>query len=88
MFSVYVLQSKTNRRFYTGSTANLAGRLEEHNSGLSSSTKNGVPWELIHHEEYPTRAEAMRRERELKTGKGRDELRRLFPHPRDRSSNG
>jgi putative endonuclease len=88
MFSVYVLRSKTNGRFYTGSTANLAHRLEEHNTGLSSSTKNDGPWELLHHEEYPTRIGAMRRERELKTGAGRDELKRLFPDPRARSSDG
>ncbi len=88
MFGVYILRSKTTGRFYTGSTANLTRRLEEHNSGLSSSTKHGGPWELLHHEEYPTRADAMRRERELKTGKGRDELARLFPRQGARSSDG
>jgi len=88
MFSVYVLRSKRTGRLYTGSTADLVRRLGEHNSGLSGSTKQGVPWELLHHEEYLTRADAMRRERELKSGKGRDELRRLFVHQGKGSSDG
>lgn len=30
------------------------------------------PWELVQYEEFLTRSEALRRERELKTDKGRD----------------
>ena len=77
MFSVYVLRSKSTGLLYTGSTSDLARRLEEHNSDVSTSTKHRGPWELLYREDYPTRAEAVRRERELKTGKGRDELKRI-----------
>jgi predicted GIY-YIG superfamily endonuclease len=34
-------------------------------------TKNKGPWKIIHSEKYPTRSEAIFRERFLKTGKGR-----------------
>jgi len=77
MFSVYVLRSKTTGRFYTGSTSNLPARIEQHNTDASRSTKHHGPWELVHHEDFQTRSAAMCRERELKTGKGRDELKRL-----------
>jgi hypothetical protein len=33
---------------------------------------------LVHREEFATLAEALRREKELKTGKGRDEIQRIL----------
>ncbi len=78
MFHVYVLRSKSTGRFYTGSTSDLGRRLDEHNAEVSVSTKHRGPWELIYREDYATRPEAVRRERELKSGKGREELQRMF----------
>jgi putative endonuclease len=74
MFHVYVpLSGKTGRR-YVGSTDNVERRFAQHNAGQSKSTRHGVPWQLIHVEPFNTRAEAVRRERYYKSGKGRDEL--------------
>ena len=78
MFFVYVLQNTSSGGSYTGHTSDLEKRLSKHNAGRSRSTKNCGPWKLVHREPFATRAEAMRRERELKTGKGRDELKRLL----------
>ncbi len=78
MFTVYVLRSKTTGRLYTGSTSDIARRLEEHNTDVNTSTKNRGPWELIYREDFSSRADAVRREHYLKTGKGRDELQRLI----------
>jgi putative endonuclease len=78
MYIVYILRGKITGRFYTGSTSDLSRGPAEHNASLSTSTKNRGPWELIYREDYPTRADAMRRERELKTGKGRDELKQII----------
>jgi len=78
MYFVYVLRSELSGKLYTGSTEDLKKRVIEHNSGLSFSTKNRGPWVVVHSESFETRAEAFRRERELKTGKGRDELRRIL----------
>ena len=64
--------------YYTGATSNLEVRLSQHNSDQSRSTKNRGPWTLIHNEEFSTLAEALRRERFLKTGRGRDELKKLL----------
>jgi len=74
MYSVYVLSSAKTGRFYVGSTDNVERRFLQHNAGYSKSTRHGVPWRLVHVESFPTRVEAVRRERYYKTGKGRDEL--------------
>ena len=86
MFFVYVLRSQMTGRFYTGQTSSIPERLQKHEQGLSPSTKGRGPWELVHQEQFETRAQAMRRERELKTGKGRDELQAICSN--DRSSAG
>ena len=78
MYSVYVLQSLKTKRFYTGQTTNIARRIEEHNKGKTRSTAKKGPYQLIHLEHYSTRAEAVKRERYLKTGKGREELKHLY----------
>ena len=73
-----MLKSIDNGKLYTGSTQNLAKRLDEHNGGKSKATKAYRPFELIHSEGYNTRAEAYRREMYLKTGRGREELRNIL----------
>ena len=78
MFYVYVLRSLKNCRLYTGSTDNVERRLQEHNSGRSKATKYYTPFELVHQERYDNRRLAYRREMYLKTGKGREELKRLL----------
>ena len=78
-FWVYVLQSGTTGKLYIGQTNDLSGRLRQHNdpeSNRSLYTKRTPgPWVLAHVEEFPSRREAMARERFLKTGQGRDWLR-------------
>ena len=39
---------------------------------MSKYTKRYVPWEIIFKEEFISRAEAMKREKELKSQKGRE----------------
>jgi len=78
MFAVYVLLSTVAARRYVGSTADATVRLEQHNAGLSRSTKAWRPWILVYQESFATRAEAVRRERFFKTGRGREELDRLL----------
>ena len=77
MFHVYVLRSEKTGRRYVGSSQDPEKRLGEHNNGQSLATRHGAPWKLIHHEECPTRSEAVRREHFYKTGKGREALDQL-----------
>ena len=64
MYYVYVLKSEADE-FYTGYTANLKERLEQHNSGINQSTK-GHQWELVYYEAYVHRQYAHKREQALK----------------------
>ena len=59
MYFVYILYSSATSKFYTGQTDHLENRLKRHNSGLSLSTKNGIPWELIYHISFLTRSESV-----------------------------
>ena len=77
MFHVYVLRSTKTGRRYVGSCEDIAERVRRHNSGHSNSTRSGTPWILVHSESFPTRAEAVQRERYYKSGRGRDELDRI-----------
>jgi putative endonuclease len=70
MFYVYVLKSNKGK-LYIGHTNNIERRLIEHNSGLSPYTKGRGPWELVYKETFNSRGEAMKREKFLKSGKGR-----------------
>jgi putative endonuclease len=81
MYFIYVLLNLDSGRYYTGHTADLTQRVGQHNQGLTKSTKNRGCWELIYKEEFATRAEAMRREKYLKSGKGREELRARLGRP-------
>jgi len=67
MFSAYVLRSQSSGQLYAGSTSNFETRLKQHNSERSTATKNRGPWELLYREDFPTRAEAVARERYFKT---------------------
>lgn len=71
MYYVYVLQSQKDKNFYVGFTNNLQKRVEEHNSGISKSTKGRCPLQLIYYEFCLDRQDAMRREKYLKTTWGK-----------------
>jgi putative endonuclease len=73
MFTVYVLHSATFEKIYIGFTSNLAKRIKSHNElGSKGWTVAFRPWELIHTEIFDTKQGAMRREKQLKSAKGRE----------------
>jgi putative endonuclease len=75
MYYLYLIYSKSNKEFYIGTTPDLKKRFYSHNARKNISTKDGVPWSLVYYEAYPTKADAMKREQNLKHyGQG---LRRL-----------
>jgi putative endonuclease len=72
MFFTYILQSKKTKRYYIGSTDDLENRLGEHNSGETVSIRRGIPWKIVHIEQFKTRSEAIRKEKQIKArGAGR-----------------
>jgi len=78
MYTVYVLKSLKNGRLYTGSTNNLTRRFYEHNSGKSKYTKLTRPFKLVYKEGFKSRSEAAKKELFLKSGKGREYLKRIL----------
>jgi len=70
MFYVYLLESQKNGSHYVGATADLKKRVQEHNQGLSLSTKRYRPWKLIYYEACLNKTDAARREKWLKTTHG------------------
>ena len=71
---VYVLKSDKDGIRYVGSGNNPAERLRRHNKGDYRFTKGHRPWHLIYKEEHCNRSEAVKRERFLKSGQGRNIL--------------
>lgn len=80
MWYVYVLQSKRDEKLYTGCANNLRARIKLHNDGKVMSTKLRRPLVLIYHEAYPNKFDAFAREKWLKTGWGRNYLKRVLKH--------
>ena len=72
----YVLLSEKDNRFYTGCTNDVEKRLRDHNKGRVPSTAYRVPLKLIYYEACLDRSDAIRRERFLKTGKGKQFLKK------------
>lgn len=76
MFYIYILKSKVDNKLYTGFSSNLKERIKEHHSGGVQSTKNRRPLELIYYEAYKEKLQALKREKFLKTTKGKQQLRK------------
>jgi putative endonuclease len=78
LYTVYVLASLKDGKHYTGYTSDIKRRLKEHNAGKTASTKRRSPFKLIYLEEYNSESEAKEREKILKSGKGREELKEIL----------
>ncbi len=79
MYQVYVLHSKLFDKIYIGYSSNLLQRLKSHNElGTKGWTIKFRPWILIHTETYDSKAIALKREKELKSFRGRQYIRTMF----------
>jgi len=72
MFKVYVLFSKKFNKIYVGYTSNIEQRLLSHNKlATKGYTIKFRPWEVIYFENFNSKSEAIKREKELKSSRGR-----------------
>ncbi|MBG7610962.1 GIY-YIG nuclease family protein [Polaribacter sp. BAL334] len=78
MYVVYVIQSERDKRLYKGFTNDLEKRIKEHNSKKTASTKAYTPWVLVYFEEVTDRTAAREREKYLKSGIGREYLKKII----------
>ncbi len=88
MNHIYIIESDEGYR-YIGSTTDIAKRLFQHQNHLagwtkretkskSFWTKRGTKWALVYSEKFDTKTEALRREKWLKPGHGRDFLKKVL----------
>ena len=78
-FVVYILYSERFNKNYTGFTSNLIERFKSHNNlGTKGYTLKFRPWKVIHVEFFTSKSDAMKREKYLKTGAGREFIKNLI----------
>ena len=77
IYYVYILINE-KRNVYIGHTENLARRLFEHNNNHSNYTRNKGVWKVLYTETFQTRAEAIKKEKQLKTSRGRNWIKITF----------
>jgi putative endonuclease len=80
MYTVYVLYSEIANKHYTGFSSNFEARLESHNLfGKKDWATKHRPWKVIHTAIFSTKAEALKKEKWLKSGVGRSFIKNM-PH--------
>ena len=75
MHYIYVLFSLRDKQFYTGDTEDLEARVMDRFKGKVDSTRTRRPLQLVYYEACLERADALHRERYLKTTWGKRYLR-------------
>lgn len=68
---VYVLRSQPDGQFYTGFSHDLKRRVAEHAAGEVPSTARRRPLDVVYYEACRSRADALKRERYLKSAWGK-----------------
>jgi len=82
MFYVYAIYNLLHQKIYIGQTYDLDKRISEHNNinnlEHTYTRKFGPGWKLIYKEKLSTRAEALKREKQLKSYQGRLFIKKLI----------
>jgi len=78
MHYVYVIKSERNNRLYIGRADNLKRRFQEHLEGKAWTTYRMLPIVLIFYEAFSNKKTAVRREKYLKTSKGKSALKMML----------
>ena len=72
MFTVYVLFSQKYNQIYIGYTSDLSNRFLSHNElATKGHTIKYRPWIIAYTEEFQTKSDAIKREKQLKNATGR-----------------
>ncbi|RJR16224.1 GIY-YIG nuclease family protein [Candidatus Microgenomates bacterium] len=77
MFQIYALYNKERNKIYIGYSSDLIERLKRHNKELptkknSYTSLNSGKWDLIYKEDCQIKKQAMQREKQLKSARGRE----------------
>ena len=77
-YSLYILQSQVNQKFYAGSSEDPRRRLGYHNTIEKGFTARYRPWKLVFVKEFPSKSLAQEAERKVKSWKSRLMIERLI----------
>ena len=77
MYYVYAIKSLNRNYIYVDISNDLERRLLEHNRGYNHTTKPYRPFKILHFEKFESRIEAREREKFLKSGAGKEYLKKL-----------
>ncbi len=78
MYYVYVLKSLDNDKLYTGRTSDLKSRIKQHLNKKVRTTKSYGKIKLIFYEAFLSKKDSIRREKYLKTSKGKSSLKQII----------
>ena len=81
MYTIYALYNRDAGKTYIGQTEDLESRIQTHNDHVFKGYTSRFPgkWELIYREEYVTRVQALIREKQLKSFRGREFVKQYIP---------
>ena len=81
MFTVYAIYNQKHGKIYIGQTDNLTIRLELHNKKVLKgyTSRFDGEWKVIYSEVVKTRQEALKREKQLKSYRGREFIKQHIP---------
>ena len=78
-FVVYILFSEDYGKTYVGFTSNLIERFKSHNYlSKKGYTLKFRPWQVLYVEFFTTKSQALKREKLLKSGKGREFIKEII----------
>ena len=86
MYTVYIIYSLSIDRYYVGYTNDLIRRFNEHNRKKGKFTDQGIPWKLVHQEDFELKSDAMNREKFIKAQKSRKFILSLISSSADKHS--
>lgn len=81
MYYVYALYNVDTGKIYIGQTEDLERRVEQHNAHFYKGFTARYPgeWKIIYSEEVSSRSQALKREKQLKSGNGRMYIKAFIP---------
>ena len=82
MYFVYAIYNSKHKKIYIGQTENLEERIRLHNDKLfknSYTARFDGSWILIYQEKAENRTEALKREKQLKSFRGREFIKNYIP---------
>jgi len=78
MHYTYILYSDSIKKYYIGSSENLEERLKKHLSNHKVFTVKINDWKIVYSEEFTTKSEAIKREKEIKAWKSAVRIKKLI----------